>query len=92
MPSREGHTAAVRAAEVAWGRRMRACIVLTLVSERSWTGFPGRGDHAAAAQRSKGTSPHVKLMQLGGGCMWCRAQRRTVPAHAHTRVGVECLL
>jgi hypothetical protein len=86
MPSGGGHAAAVRATEVAWGGRMRAHIVQTLVSERSWTGFPGRGDHAAAARRGKGTNPCVKLMRLGGGCTWRQAQRRTAPAHAHVHM------
>jgi hypothetical protein len=83
MPSGGGHTAAVLATEVAWGGRMRARIVRTLVSERSWMGFPGQGDHAVAARRSKGASPHVKLTRLGGGCTWHRAQRRMPPAHVH---------
>jgi hypothetical protein len=87
MPSIGGHAAAMRTTEVAWGGRMRARIVWTLVSERSWTRFPGRGDHATTARRNKCTSPHVKLTRLRGGCTWSRAQRRTVPAHthAHTR-------
>jgi hypothetical protein len=68
-----------------------ARIVRTLVSERSWMGFPDRGNHATAAWRSKGTSPHVKLTQRGGGCTWRRAQRRMVPAHvhAHTWQGMQ---
>jgi hypothetical protein len=56
--------------EVAWGRRVAARIVRMLVSERRWTGFPGRGDHATVARRSKGASPRVKLTQRGGGCTW----------------------
>jgi hypothetical protein len=34
---------------VALGGRGAAHIVRTLVSERSWTGFPGRGDHTTVA-------------------------------------------
>jgi hypothetical protein len=75
--------------EVAWGGRGAARIVWTLVSERSWTGFPGRGNHATAAWHSKGTHPRVKLTWHGGGCTWRRAQRRTAPAHAHTRQGMR---
>jgi hypothetical protein len=59
--------------EVAWGGCRAARIVRTLVSERSWTGFPGQGNHVTAARRSKGASPHVKLTRHGGGCTWCRA-------------------
>jgi hypothetical protein len=86
MLSEGSHAAAVRAAKEAWGGRMRARIVRTLVSEWSWMGFPGRGDHAAAARRSKGASPRVKLTLLRGDCTWRRAQWWTtlVHAHAHT--------
>jgi hypothetical protein len=88
MPSGGGHTAADwgnnREDSLAWGECMRARIVQMLVSEWSWTGFPGRGDHAAASQCSKGANPSVKLAWLGGSCTWHRAQRRTAPAHLHT--------